>query len=82
MTVFVNLVAIFQKRGVVDFRSNQLLYRLFALQKLFYNTTTFRIRAKIKKNPADLNCRVLLYPFNRIEGKGRGETGGRTYGET
>jgi hypothetical protein len=33
-----------------------------------------------KKIPANF-CRALLYPI-RIEGKGRGETGGRTYGET
>jgi len=36
---------------------------------------------KVQKNPAKI-CRVLLFPLYRIEGKGRGETGGRTYGET
>jgi hypothetical protein len=34
-----------------------------------------------KKKPCII-CRVLLYPTIGIEGKGRGETGGRTYGET
>jgi hypothetical protein len=34
-----------------------------------------------KKNPAD-NLQGPSTSYYRIEGKGRGETGGRTYGET
>ncbi|GKU82360.1 hypothetical protein NCCP28_17560 [Niallia sp. NCCP-28] len=37
---------------------------------------------KIKKPASDTAYRFLLYPLKRKEGKGRGETGGRTYGET
>jgi len=44
--------------------------------------STLNINTAYKKeNPAD-HCRVLPSPFLRKEGKGRGETGGRTYGET
>jgi hypothetical protein len=45
---------------------------------------TFFIQENLKKikNPAEKICRVLPHPLLRIEGKGRGETGGRTYGET
>ncbi len=36
----------------------------------------------VKKNPADINLQGPSISLFRIEGKGRGETGGRTYGET
>jgi hypothetical protein len=61
----------------INFFIDGLLYKNY-----FITQQPLELEPKSKKNPADLNCRVLLYPFNRIEGKGRGETGGRTYGET
>jgi hypothetical protein len=36
----------------------------------------------LTKKTCRISCRALLIPSKRIEGKGRGETGGRTYGET
>jgi hypothetical protein len=35
-----------------------------------------------EKNPAEPNLQGPSTSSKRIEGKGRGETGGRTYGET